>query len=419
MKEEHPFIKETIKKEPRDTAALVKKAVSFAAGGVIFGICAAVSMAFFMPVAGEIIGTTPTPRPLVTLSPGEETEGEASAQDPEDLPVQADSGDTAVIPRPLEYYENIYDEVLRVSEEPRKALVHVCAIRSGENLLDDSLLHWGDEEGIIFLCNDSDYYILTTCETLMKSDRIQVTFSDGSSARGVLCKADERTGLGVVRVPAANLSEQTRQEISAAKLSASGSLLPAKPVIAIGSPEGDRDAVEYGMITSVSGKYSVADAEFSLLTTDMRGSTGGTGFLLDIQGEVTGVILRTGEDSNIVRAISAVQLRPLIQILSNGESIRYLGVKGTAVTAARAQSLGIPEGIYVESVEADSPAMRAGILSGDIITSLGADEVKTMEDYTSALQELSVGGQTAVTLRRRAAEGLFQEMKLRMTVGGK
>ena len=419
MKEEHPFIKETIKKETPDVGAQVRRIATLAVGGVVFGICAALSMAAFLPVAGGIMGVTPTPELQVTLAPGDEGEEESAAPMPEPSVSAEDSEQAGEISRPLEYYEHIYEEALHISEEPRKALVQVSAMRGGENLLDESLLRWGDEEGIIFLCSDSNYYILSTCESLLKSDDFRVTFSNGDTVRGYLCKADARTGLAVVRVPVISLSEEARREISVAKLSTTCTGLQAKPAIAIGSPVGDYDAVVYGMITSVSGRYTVADAEYNYLTTDMKGSVNGTGMLLDAQGDVIGFILRTGEDSDIIRAVSVAQLRPLVQTLSNGEDIRYLGIRGITVTEARANALKIPQGIYVDSVETDSPAMRAGILSGDIITGLGDAEVKTMESYTDRLQKLSVGGQTMVRLWRRGAEGVYGEMKLRVTVDGK
>lgn len=419
MKEEYPFIKETIKKETPDVRAQFRRIAALAVGGVVFGVCAALSMTAFLPVAGGILGVTPTPGLRVTLTPGDEAEEERISPSPEPVVSTENSGQTRELARPLDYYGHIYEEVLRVSEEPRKALVQICAMREGENLLDESLLRWGDEEGIIFLCSDSDYYILSTCESLLKSDRIQVTFSNGDMARGVLCKADDRTGLAVVRVPVTNLSEQSRSEISVAKLSGSSNFLQAKPVIAIGSPEGDRDTVAYGMVTSASGTYMVADAEYNVLTTDMKGSADGSGVLLDDKGEVVGFILRTGEDSSTVRAVSVTQLRTLIQALSNGEDVRYLGIRGITVTESKAKALDIPQGIYVDSVEADSPAMRAGILSGDIITGLGDEDVETMQSYTAQLQELPVGSQTTLRLCRRGAEGIYMEMKLRVTVDGK
>lgn len=396
----------------------VKKILGLVLGGILFGVSAVTAMLLFLPAAEKITGVKLRSQTQVTLPSGEGGEEETEVSTPQVSSVPEDSN-TEEPSRALHYYEHLYEEILQKTVEPRKALVQVSALQEGENLLDESLLHLGDEEGIVFLQGESDYYILCTCTSLLKSDKILVTFSGGDSARGVLCKADERTGLAVVRVPAENLDENREEKIKPVVLSDSDSLPQGKPVIAIGSLQGDPDGVGYGMVTSVSGKLRVADAQYPLLRTDMRGSVNGTGVLLDVRGDVIGFILPAKEEESMLRAVSIEALRPLIQALSNGEEIRYLGIRGIDVTGQRAKELEIPEGIYVESVEDGSPAMMAGVLKGDIITGLEEEDVRTMDAYTEVLQNLSVGSRIGVSLWRRDAEGIYAETELSMTVEGK
>ena len=70
-------------------------------------------------------------------------------------------------------------------------------------------------------------------------------------------------------------------------------------------------------------------------------------------------------DTGVVTALSISDLRKLIEQLSNNEDLIYLGVRGQDISSSLSQKTGIPTGIYVNSVEEDSPAMNAGIQNGD------------------------------------------------------
>ena len=114
------------------------------------------------------------------------------------------------------------------------------------------------------------------------------------------------------------LSESTRENIIVSDLTGTQEPEKSDMVIAIGSPAGDSDAVFYGMVTSVSEKLAAADTEYEVLSTDMQGNEDGSGVLLDISGNVTGMILKKSESGNI-HAIAVSQILPLIERLANGE----------------------------------------------------------------------------------------------------
>lgn len=425
--EDYQFMKETIKKKPLDTRRIFCKALGFIGGGLLFGVSAAAafsgSTAFVLRFGDKDTGKEDVR--LVTPAPGEPA---PSGEEPEEkepygdsVPSSEENDDTSgtgsASGKPMEEYEEIYQQALEVSREPRKALVTVSAVSDHMDLLDDSILSYGDAGGILFLESDSDLYILTESGELEDADNLQVTFSDSSTATGFLCKADSRLGLAVVRVPSGSLSKETREAISIAALGNSYSLQQAKPVIAIGSPTGDKDGVLYGVVTAVSSKLSVADAEFNLMTTDMQGSPDGSGVLLDTDGNVIGVITKLGEgETNIIRALSVTQLRPLIELMSNGGKVKYVGLKGVSITEGQAKSLKIPQGIYVNSVDNDSPAMEAGIQNGDIITAIAGKTVKNMQSYTTALQQQKVGVKAALSVARQNGEDGFVDMEFEVKI---
>ena len=88
------------------------------------------------------------------------------------------------------------------------------------------------------------------------------------------------------------------------------------------------------------------------------------------------------------------------------------------VTENIAQEQGLPEGIYVKEVEADSPAMQAGIQSGDVITKIGKTTVTTLSGYRKSLLDCTSGQPLKVNGQRQGASG-YVEISFDVTVGSK
>lgn len=424
--EDYLFMKETIKKRPPDVKFYLKRGIAAAVCGILFGCCAAVTFTSLYPslankyIEKEDVSLSGAKPGLVgTGVPSDNASGEETAAETKETDKGSDTlpkEEVTATAAPMEIYESVYQDAIRIAEKPMKAMVRVSGLSGASDLLDDSFLTYGDEEGVVFLNNETDLYILTNYKKLDDADIIRVTFSNGASADGVLCKADSRTGMAVVRVPLTLLTEKDLEEIYVVSLSDSYSLNNEKPVIAIGSPSGDFSSVIYGLITSVSGRMTAADCEYTLLGTNIMGSTGSSGVLLNMEGEVVGIIVRTQSDENILKAVSIAQLRPLIETLSNGEALRYLGIRGSSISEKQSVNMEIPQGIYVNSVEADSPAMIAGIQSGDIITALNEKEINDMQSYMTELQKLAVGTKVKITVSRRGAEGKLVEIGYNLTI---
>ena len=90
-------------------------------------------------------------------------------------------------------------------------------------------------------------------------------------------------------------------------------------------------------------------------------------------------------DENTLTAISVSQLKDIIEKLSNGQDIPYLGLKLTSVTSDIEKEYDIPKGVYIKSVGIDSPAMAAGLQSGDVIVKIAGENVETAQAYKNVL----------------------------------
>lgn len=406
--ENYSFIKETIKEQPTDRKRLAVKFLTAAVCGVIFGACAAGTMALIVPKALERFGTAPDQKAVVTLTPS--VKAEQVTPTPEATEQEKTSASTA-------WQNDLSDGMSQIAEEPRRALVRISAAGEDSDLLDDFFLEYGDEEGFVFLKNSEAFYILTVSDQMQEADKFTVTFSDGTVTDGILCKKDLRTGFFVIKVPFTSVDEETQEKIPAAPLVAADDMKQTESVIAIGSPSGDYDSLMGGTITSVTGTLKVADEEYGMLTTDMVGSEEGGGILLNSSGEVAGIIWNQEEDrTNVIRAVETAQLRPLLESMANGEDICYIGIMGATISSYQSENLDVPRGVYVDAVDEDSPAMTAGIQNGDILHALDGQEVQSMEEYASVLQGLNKGTRTTVNVYRKNPSGEYEDVQLKVTI---
>lgn len=406
--ENYSFIKETIKEQPTDRKRLAGKFLTAAVCGVIFGACAAGTMALIVPKALERFGTAPDQKAVVTLTPS--VKAEQVTPTPEATEQEKTSASTA-------WQNDLSDGMSQIAEEPRRALVRISAAGEDSDLLDDSFLEYGDEEGFVFLKNSEAFYILIVSDQMQEADKFTVTFSDGAVTDGILCKKDLRTGFFVIKVPFTSVDEETQEKIPAAPLVAADDMKQTESVIAIGSPSGDYDSLMGGTITSVTGTLKVADEEYGMLTTDMVGSEEGGGILLNSSGEVAGIIWNQEEDrTNVIRAVETAQLRPLLESMANGEDICYIGIMGATISSYQSENLDVPRGVYVDAVDEDSPAMTAGIQNGDILHALDGQEVQSMEEYASVLQGLNKGTRTTVNVYRKNPFGEYEDVQLKVTI---
>lgn len=392
--QEYQFIKETVKKQPKENGSLLRRLLMIAGCGVLFGGCAAVTFASVFPVMADREENTQQKIEL-TGSDVAETISEEQATERESVASVSEKEEKSL----LAMRQEMYREVLKVSQKSRKSLVNVRGISKDEDLLNNSYFQQEDTEGLVFLETETQFYILTYEEELENLQELQVTFADATVRKNLL-------------------NDSTREGIVVSDLTDTKKLGQSDIVIAIGSPAGDSDAVVYGMITSVSEKLSVADTEYNVLATDVQGNEDGSGVLLDSDGNVAGMILKKNEnDGDNIHAVSISQILPLVEHLANKETIRYTGIYGTEITQAQCRKLGIDQGLYVERTQEESPAMKAGIQCGDIISKIDGTPTESMQSYYTYLQTKKQGENLTITVLRKNSDGEYAEKDYKITVG--
>lgn len=427
-KETYHFMNETIKKKRMDKKAAFYRAAGVAGCGIIFGVCAAGAMTVTRPIFEKYMNTGEAQKEdvrLITAAPKRITKTEADSSDGGGQEAdtlngkeagEASSENTGIEGSALiERYNQLYEEVLEISRPVQKALVMVEAVTGREDLLDESLLSFGMAQGFILDIHESYVYILIDGARLPDEEAYRIIFADGSDASAGLCRRDSGTGLAVLKVPADELAAGTIDAIASATFNEKVPVSQAQMVVAVGNFGGDTQTVLYGEITSTEGILSVADAEYQIISTTICGNEESGGVLLDIFGNVVGIITEAG-DGQRIEALGIADIFPLIEGMCNQKTVPFVGIIGETVNREESERLNIPQGIYVNSVEKDSPAMTAGIQKGDIIQSVNGHDVSDMNQYMNVLEKLNDKEKVNIKGQRRDAEGTFKEINFKAEI---
>jgi serine protease Do len=412
------FISEKIKQRPINRKKLIRRTLITFFLAIVFGIVACFTFLLLQPVFSDKLYPEPEPEAVSfpeeniqnELTPEEmfAAESEIAASEAQSIEAtQKDQIDEAIASYVFgaSDYGKMMASLKVVASDVKKSLVTVTALSNDANWFSQSFESSGQTSGLIIANNGSFYYIVVPSAAIEEADTISVTFVDGSSASATLSLSDEVTGLSVVSVRRQNLSESTRDKVATVALGSSNAgNLTGVPVIAVGSPIGVQDSISYGIITSEKTALGLEDSNYKLLTTDISGSTQASGVLSNLNGQVIGIIDMSYNPSDLpnhICAIGITELKSLFEDLSNGHNRAYLGIHGTTIPSDVAESLGVPAGAYITKTEMNSPAMMAGIQSGDIVTAIGHEEVSAYEPLIAKLSTYSPDDVVTLSIMRQ------------------
>ena len=316
-------------------------------------------------------------------------------------------------------FERLYAALHQTAVEAEKALVTVTGSVSNTDWFDNTYENSSKGAGLIIDENGRELMILTNKDVTEGAETVSVTFCDGKTADARIVKTDSNTGLQTVGVELSDIDEETMDQITTAKLgNSSYDTLAGTPVIAIGNPLGIKGSETYGLVTSNTNEEQMTDFNAHLITTDIYGSSNASGVIINYNGRVLGIITdqyAEADTENMITAYSISDMKNVIERLANGRDEVYMGIYGIDVTEEAVAEYGVPKGAYVTGTIAGSPAMTAGIQSGDIIVKMGDTEITNFSDYTLALSTLKDEDEVSVTVQRFSRGG-YQEMTFKAEV---
>lgn len=245
----------------------------------------------------------------------------------------------------------------------------------------------------------ADGYVMTNAHVVDGADEVIVTLTDKREFKAKIVGADKRTDVAVVKIDATGLP--------AVKIGDVNRLRVGEWVMAIGSPFGLENSVTAGI---VSAKQRDTGDYLPFIQTDVAINPGNSGGpLLNMRGEVVGInsqiYSRSGGFMGISFSIPIDEaVRVSDQLRATGRVVRgKIGVQISTVNKDVAESIGLgkAQGAMVTGVESGSPAEKAGVEAGDIITKFDGKPLEKLADLPRWVGNTKPGSKSTVTVFRR------------------
>jgi serine protease Do len=253
----------------------------------------------------------------------------------------------------------------------------------------------------------ADGYAVTNNHVVDKADTVQITADDGKTYTAKVIGTDPRTDIALLKA-------EGRSDFPFVKLSDKAPRI-GDWVLAVGNPFGLGGTVTAGIV-SARGRDIGAGPYDDFIQIDApvnKGNSGGPTF--DVDGNVIGVntaiFSPSGGSVGIAFAIPAATVKSVVaQLKDSGKVTRgWIGVQIQPVTAELAENLGLktPDGALVSDPQANGPAVKAGILAGDVITAVNGTPVKDAKDLAKQIGTMAPGATVKLTVWRKSEEKSF------------
>ncbi|MCY7371573.1 MAG: Do family serine endopeptidase [Polaromonas sp.] len=247
----------------------------------------------------------------------------------------------------------------------------------------------------------ADGFVMTNAHVIEGAEEVLVTLPDKREFKARIVGSDKRTDVAVVKIEATGLP--------AVKIGDIGRLRVGEWVMAIGSPFGLDNTVTAGI---VSAKQRDTGDYLAFIQTDVAINPGNSGGpLINMRGEVVGInsqiYSRSGGFQGISFAIPIDEATRIADQLRNTGRVTRgrIGVQIDQVSKEVSESIGLgkPQGALVRGVESGSPAEKAGVEAGDIITRFEGKPIDRSTDLPRLVGNVKPGTKSGITVFRRGS----------------
>ena len=286
----------------------------------------------------------------------------------------------------------------------------------------------GAGSGFIVAKTKDNLMIATNNHVVSDATSLTVGFADDTTAKATVVGTDSSADLAVISVKIKNIKDSTASKIKVATLGSSDDLKVGEEVVAIGNALGYGQSVTTGVVSAKNREVSLTDGTMNLLQTDAAINPGNSGgVLINMDGQVVGINNAKLEDTSVEGmgyAIPITTAKTILTDLMNASSVStkdaaFLGVVGRDINESYSSALGIPSGIYVSQVVSGSPAEKAGISAGDVITKFEGNNVSTMSGLKEKLALKKANTKVKITFKRANQSGTYEEKTVTVTLGKK
>ncbi len=259
---------------------------------------------------------------------------------------------------------------------------------------------------------DPEGYVVTNEHVVHRASKIHLTLSDGTKYEGRLLSSDADSDLALVKIDAP-------KPLPAIPMGRSADLMVGETVIALGNPFGLQSTVTTGVVSAKNRSVMLRgqEAYAGLVQTDAAINPGNSGgALININGELIGInVAIHAQAEGIGFAIPVDRVRQVLTGLFNYRVINktYLGINARDIVPGDVAryKLASPRGALIITVDADSPAAKAGLQVGEVITEVGGRPVRDKLTFCKHMLKKQAGDKVTLRVQRRDASRI-----VRMTV---
>lgn len=270
----------------------------------------------------------------------------------------------------------------------------------------------------IIIKQDSKYlYIATNNHVVADADSLKVQFVDNETVECKVQGTDASDDLAVVKVALSDIKDSTLKEIKVATVNEDTDTLEVgQGVIAIGNALGYGQSVTNGIISALGRTVTVQDEQTgetvvnnNMIQTNAAINPGNSGgALLNASGEVVGINSAKYSDTSVEGfgyAIPMSDAMPIVeQLIEKGQvdqsKAAFLGIQGQDISSSVASAYNMPQGVYVYQVVSGSPAEKAGLRQGDIITEFDGQTITGMTQLKQLIASHKSGDEVKMTMER-------------------
>ncbi len=284
--------------------------------------------------------------------------------------------------------------------------------------------------GVIVGMTDDEVIIITNNHVVTDSSSLSVTFNDTETIEAAIKGVDSTKDLAIISVAKSKMKKTTLDGLKVMPLGNSDDLKVGEPVVAIGNALGIGQSVTTGVISAKDRIVEEINSTEKLIQTDAAINPGNSGgALLNLKGELIGInVAKTAGTAieGVGYAIPANTAQVVIDTLSSKkpretvpeEEQGYLGITAKNIDTQTAESLDMPEGIYVFRITEDSAAAKSDLKEKDIIVAFDDQNIKTLSELQELLQHVRAGETKKIKVKRLDG-GTYVEKEIDVTLGNR
>jgi serine protease Do len=292
---------------------------------------------------------------------------------------------------------------MTITDIAKKVGPAVVAVTTTAQVVQDFFGNQGAQQGVgTGMIINQDGYILTNYHVVQGAQQVKVVLSNGKQANAKVINYDANYDVAVIKIT-------DKVEIPAVvELGDSDNIQVGESVVAIGNPLGTDffGSVTSGIVSALNRKIDGDTNKASYIQTDAAINSGNSGGpLINSSGQVIGINTAKIKQSGVEGLGFSIPINAVKNKIPDlSKPVLMIGIQGREIDKTLSSQYDLPIGLYIQEVTEFSPAEKAGLKRGDVITKFDGQKVTTFSEVSDIKNKHKAGDEVAVTVVRDGKE---------------